>query len=286
MQILNFKKLCLSALAICTILSVSAQLSGTTYQESKQSKKAKFVYVYDGIPSFAELKDDKASGLVVDLMKDFEAYMKRKEGIEISTRFILKNDFSSFLSEVKGARGGVFGLSNISITAERKKNYSFSPPYLDNVSLLLSSSKIQTLSKLENISDEFAEMVAYSLPSSSYLRRLNEIKNKHYPTMKIVMVDTEAEVIDKLINDANAFAILDVNYYIEVLKKKQNIKRHAVGDFKDDQFGILMPKNSDWEPLLREFFNSELIGSTRYSQIISDNLGSTALRLLDSIKVD
>lgn len=276
----------MSVLSIWTVLNVSGQLSGTTYQESKQSKKANFVYVYDGIPSFAELKDGKASGLVVDLMRDFEVYLKNTKGIEVSSNFVLKDDFSSFLSEVKNAKGGVFGLSNISITENRKKSYSFSPPYLDNVSLLLSSGGVQTLSKLENIADEFAGMVAYSLPSSSYLRRLNEIKDEYYPNMKIVMVETEAEVIAKLSSEANAFSILDVNYYIEVLKKKQNIKRHAVGDFKDDQFGILMPKNSDWEPLIKDFFNSELIGSTRYSEIISNNLGSVALRLLDSIKVD
>lgn len=282
----NPKKLCLSILTVWTVLNVSGQLSGSTYQESKQSKKANFVYVYDGIPGFAELKDNEPSGLVVDLMRDFEVYLKNKEGIEVSSQFVLKNDFSNFLKDIKGARGAVFGLSNISISEERKKSYSFSPPYLDNVSLLLSNGKVKTLSELGNIAEEFAGMVAYSLPSSSYLRRLNEIKSKYYPNLKIVTVSTEAEVLEKLRTDENAFAILDVNYYIDVLKNKQNIKRHPVGDMKDDQFGILMPKNCDWQPLINDFFNSELIGSSRYSQIISDNLGSSALRLLNSIKVN
>ncbi|MEP5610984.1 MAG: transporter substrate-binding domain-containing protein [Cyclobacteriaceae bacterium] len=282
----NQKKFCLSILAVWTVLNVSGQLSGSTYQESKQSKKANFVYVYDGIPGFAELKDNQASGLVVDLMRDFEAYLKNKEGIEVSTQFVLKDDFSEFLGDVKTARGAVFGLSNISISEERKKSYTFSPPYLDNVSLLLSNGKVNTLSELGKIADEFAGMVAYSLPSSSYLRRLNEIKSKYYPNLKIVTVPTEAEVLEKLRTDENAFAILDVNYYIDVLKKKENIKRHPVGDLKDDQFGILMPKNSDWEPVLSSFLNSELIGSSRYSQIISDNLGSSALRLLNSFKAN
>jgi len=282
----NYKKLLVSTIAIATIFNVYSQLSGTSYQESKRTKKAEFVYVYDGVPGFAEFKDGQVSGLVVGLIQDFENYLKEKEGIEVSSQFVLKGNFSNFLTEIKKAQGGVFGLSNISISDERKKSYSFSPPYLDNVSLLLSNGKVKTLGKLENIESEFAGMVAYSLPSSSYFQRLSEIKSTYYPNLKIITVATEAEVLEKLRTDENAFAILDVNCYIDVLKKKQNIKRHPVGDVKDDPFGILMPKGSDWEPLIRDFFNSELIGSTRHSQMISDNLGSSALKLLNSIKVN
>lgn len=286
MKNLSHKNLLAFTLALTTIFNVYGQLSGSSYADSKRTKQAKFVYVYDGIPGFAEFKDGQASGLVVDLMKEFEAYIKDMEGIDVTSSFVLKDNFSNFLSEVEDANGAVFGLSNISISDERKKSYSFSPPYLDNVSLLLSHGSVKPLSSLDNISTEFANMVAYSLPSSSYLRRLNEIKAKYYPNLNIVTVATEAEVLEKLRTDENAFAILDVNYYIDVLKNKQNIKRHAVGDMKDDQFGILMPKNCDWEPLIKEFFSTQLIGSTRYSQIISDNLGSSALRLLNSIKVN
>ena len=110
-----------------------------------------------------------------------------------------------------------------------------------------------------------------------------EIKNDYFANMKIVELSNIAPLMNQLKNNDKSFAILDLNYYLEVLQKKLPIKRHPIGDRKDDQFGVIMPKNCDWQPLLNDFF-VDFIGSTSYSEIISRNLGASALRLMNNIK--
>lgn len=264
-----------------------AQLQGSSYAQAKQSGSAKFYYVYDGVAGFADKSQSGiVTGLLVDMMGQFEDYLKEKKGIDVSVEFVYAKDgdFQTFMNHVRTGKGGVFGLSNISISAERKRNYSFSPPFLDNVTVLLSNAKSDNVTAMENISIAFDGMTAYSLEGSTYYKRLSEIKSTYFPAMKIVNLSSGVELIDKLKTDEKSFAILDLNYYLEVLMQKHPIKRHPVGDQKDDQFGIIMPKNSDWEPLLRDFMNTEILGTSNYSRIIVDNLGSSALRLLDSVK--
>ena len=279
----NLTLLCTAIAALVNISQAFAQFKGDTYSASKTSKSATFYCVFDNTSGFASEKNGAVSGLMVDIMKEFEKYLLERDGIEVKTEYVLRKDFSEFLSEVRKGSGGVFGLSNISINEERKEIYSFSPPCLDNILILLSHNDVPLLTKLEDMPLTFNEMVAYTLPNSSYSQRLNNLKDQYYPEMKIERVSTESEIIEKLMNE-KSYAILDFNQYLDILKKKHKIKRHSVGDLKDDQFGIIMPKGSDWNPVIEAFFESGFAGSTRYSQIISDNLGSSALRLLNSVK--
>ncbi len=281
----NLSKLLMAVYLVAAVSPVFGQFSGSTFVESNRSKSATFYYVYDNTQGFAKEKDGQVTGLMVGIMQEFEKYLIEKEGINITTQFVLKTDFSAFLSEVKGGTGGVFGLSNISISEERRRSYAFSPPCLDNVLLLVSNDAVPTLNSLNDISSGFDGMTAYTLAESSYFKRLSSLKNQYYPGMKIEIVSSESDVMEKLKSE-KAFGVLDFNYYLEVLQNRYNIKRHPAGDLQNDQFGIIMPKNSDWEPVLKEFFESGFAESSRYSQIISDNLGSTALRLLNSVRAD
>ena len=98
-------------------------------------------------------------------MRNFETYLKDNKGITVSSEFIYAKDgdFQNFMQDVKSGKGGVFGLSNISISEERMNNFKFSPPYMDNVSLLVSNDKIATLSSMDEISASFNGLKAYTL---------------------------------------------------------------------------------------------------------------------------
>lgn len=281
----NLPKLFATTLSLFLCFGVFCQYSGSTFEQSRSSKEATFYYIYDNTDGFAKNSDGNVKGLMIDIMKEFEKFLNDKYSITVNSRPILKEDFSDFMKSVGESKGGTFGLSNISITPARKKSFAFSPPCMDNVLLLLSHNSLPTLSTLDDLSSNFDGQVAYTLPESSYYQRLLKLKSDYYPSMKIQMVTKEDDIIQKITNE-EAFAILDFNYYLQILKNKYPIKRHPVGDLKNDQFGIVMPKGSDWEPVMKEFFESGFVKSSRYSEIISTNLGSTALRLLNSVKTN
>ncbi len=281
--LLNKKLATLAVLAFLPILLL-AQLRGNTYANARQTKSAKFYYVYDGVPGFVDKDSNgEVKGLLVDIMKKFEEYVQNSKGISVSVEFVQvpNKDFQIFMSEVKNGSGGVFGLSNVSIREDRKKDYQFSPPYINNVSVLISNAKTPTLTSLSDLNARFAGKKAYSVSSSTYYERLDGLKQMYYPSMEIVSLPSVNEVMSKVSTDNEAFGVVDLNYYLQALKDKTPIKRHAVGDKGEDKFGVIMPLKNDWEPVIREFFDNGFIGGSDYRLIITNNLGKGALRLIE-----
>lgn len=273
------------ALLVSTAVSYAQQCKGDKLVTAKSTKSAKLTYVYVNTPGFVvKDKSGKMKGLLVDVMKEFEAYVKEKKGITLTSKYdaIPNDDFNLLLKKVKASSGGVFGLSNITITKERKKNYLFSPSYISNVSVLISHESVPTLKSLTDLPKTFKNKTAYIMKGSTHEEWANEIK-KYFPNLKIAYLPSETSILQKVASDQNAFSNLDFVYYLSALQNKKEIKRHAVGDSNKEEFGIIMPKSNDWSPLLAEFFNSGFIGSTKYRKIIADNLGQNALMLLDGL---
>jgi putative glutamine transport system substrate-binding protein len=280
------KKHLLVLLIVSVSLIAQAQLKGDTYASAKQKKSANVVYTYAEAPGFAA-KDASGNvrGICVDLMGEFVDYVKTKHGISmtVSYKSAKPDDFTYFLNEVKTANGGVFGLSNTTITEERKKQYNFSVPYITNIGMILSNKSVQTVNKLSEIGLVFNGMTAVTVKNSTNEKFLLDVKSKYFPEMKIEYVASFGIVSEKILADSKKFANLDFTYYLDAIKTNKPIKRHPGGDSSAEKFGIIMPRSNDWAPILNEFMNSGFVGSVGYRKILSDNLGSNALKFLDNM---
>ena len=282
---MGLKLFTLASLYLSLCLPSYPQWEGDTYEQAKRTRTATFYYVYDGVPGFIE--DDgngNYTGLLVDIMKAFESYIEDKEGITVKSLYkqVPNKDFKVLMTQVKNGQGGVFGLSNVSIKEERKKDYLFSPPYISNSMVLITNTKTPTLTSMDEIRTSFANKKAYSVANSTYYNRLDEIRQVYLPSLEIISLASVNEVMDKVANDNNAFAVVDLNYYIELLKKRVPIKRQSVGDKGGDKFGVIMPKSNDWQPLIEDYFNSGFIGGDEYKALVTKHLGKGALRLIES----
>ncbi|MEP5612307.1 MAG: transporter substrate-binding domain-containing protein [Cyclobacteriaceae bacterium] len=261
----------------------NAQLQGTSFESALATGKAEVIYVYNDVEDFAKKNTDGiVEGILVDLMAEFESYLLTNHKITLKVHFeqVKGSDFNGFLRTVKQSSQGVFGLSNTSITPKREEIYQFSKPYIDNISVLITHNSLPSLTSLADVSKSFAGMSAVSVPSSTYLDRLIKIKSNQFPNMNIELVNSGQGVIERISADKKTFAVIDLLYYLEFFKKGSPIKRHKVGDEMGDRFGILMPKDSDWKPVLDEFFVSGFMDSSRYRIIVSNHLGASATRLI------
>ncbi|MEP1093481.1 MAG: transporter substrate-binding domain-containing protein [Cyclobacteriaceae bacterium] len=266
-------------------LITNAQLIGSTFESALKTGKAELIYVYNDVEDFAKLDEDGiVRGILVDLMTEFESYLLSKYKITSNITFeqVKGSDFNEFLKTIKQSSQGVFGLSNTSITPKREEVYQFSQPYIDNISVLITNNSMPSLGSLAEVNTSFEGMVAVSVPSSTYLDRLLKIKESQFPAMKIELVSSGQDVIERVSADRKAFAVVDLLYYLEFFKNGSPIKRHKVGDELGDRFGILMPKDSDWKHVLDEFFSSGFMESSKYRIIVSNHLGASATRLISA----
>lgn len=273
-------------LAMCASSFCYAQYSGDNWSKVKSAGSGSIAMAYVETPGFV-YKDESGNltGICVDIMKDFVKYVNSTKGVKLSAKFV--GDGSSFrgmYNSVKGSQGGVFGLGNITITEARKSEVKFSPPFITNFAILISQNKVPTLPSLQAIGKTFAGMTAYTAKGTLNEKRLVELKNKYYPAMKIAYQPSSPATLEKVINDPKAFAYMDVAFYLDAINKRVPLKRHAVGDQGSEQFGIVMPLSSDWQPLLSEFFgaNGGYANSIAYKKILAKHLGDTGVKLLQA----
>jgi ABC-type amino acid transport substrate-binding protein len=266
-----------------------AQLKADTFSQAKQKGEGKLVCSYMNTEGFAiQTESGEVEGICVDIMRAFARYVEERENICLDVRFQVQenmNSFSDFLDEVGKAQGGVFGLGNITITEERKKKYQFSPPFINNISVLITHESVPDLERMTDIACEFYGLQAYTTKGTTSESRLLAIKKKLFPLLAINYIpatDFERLVVcdnQSIFEDQQAIVSIDFIYYFELLKAGMPVKRHITADDYSEQFGLIMPKDSDWAPLMEEFMD-EYTSSAEYEESLSRHLSIGAAKAL------
>jgi ABC-type amino acid transport substrate-binding protein len=282
------KKIFLFFLLLATVATgAQAQnYSGDAWSKAKAANQGTISLAYVETPSFVyKDKSGKLTGICVDIMNDFVKYVNEAKGVKLTSSFVGDGTaFKGMYDKVKSASGGVFGLGNITITEERKKEVKFSPPFITNFAILITHNDVSTLTKLEDLPTVFSKLTAYTAKGTLNEKRINELKSKYFPGMKITYTSTSQETLEKIIGDPSGFAYLDLAFYLEAIQLHKSLKRHPVGDQTAEKFGFIMPLNSDWTPVLEEFFkaNGGYTNSAQYKNILTRHLGDTGVKLLQS----
>jgi putative glutamine transport system substrate-binding protein len=267
-------------------VSVSGQnYAGDTWAQAKTKGEGSISIAYVETFGFVYKEGGQLTGVCVDIMNDFVKYVNEKKAVKLTTQFV--GDGSSFkgmYDKVKASNGGVFGIGNITITEERKKEVKFSPPFITNLTFLITQNTVSTLSKMEDMPKTFAKLTAYVAKGTVNEKRMQLLKQKFFPNLTIVLTANSQETYEKVTPDPSVFAYLDLAFYLESVQNRKPLKRHPVGDVAAAQFGFAMPMNSDWFPLLDEFFkaNGGCTNSAQYKSILKKPLGEIGVKLLQS----
>jgi putative glutamine transport system substrate-binding protein len=137
---------------------------------------------------------------------------------------------------------------------------------------------------MEDLPTTFGKLTAYTAKGTLNEKRINELKQKYYPAMKITLTATSQETLEKITSGSDGFAYLDLAFYLEAVQQRKPVKRHPVGDKASEQFGFVMPSGSDWSPVLDEFFKGDggYRNTQEYKSILRKHLGETGMKLLQS----
>jgi len=263
--------------------SFSQNYSGDSWALAKAKGEGKISLAYVETFGFVYKDNGKLTGVCVDIMNDFIKYVGEKKNVKLTSEFVGDGEsFKGMYDKVKSSSGGVFGLGNVTITDERKREVKFSPPFITNLAFLITQSDVGTLAKMEDLSTTFGKLTAYTAKGTLNEKRINELKQKYYPDMKITLTATSQETLEKITSNADGFAYLDLAFYLEAVQQRKPVKRHPVGDKASEQFGFVMPLNSDWSPILDEFFKADggYRNSAGYKSILRRHLGETGMKLL------
>lgn len=266
------------------------QVKTTSWEEAQKNKQATILVHYIQTPmfSFSSSPKDKPKGICVDLMEHFAKYLEMRKGVRVNIIYQPYDDFVKFYETVKTAPSGSFGIGNITITEARKKEVRFSPPFISNTTVLLTHNSVPTLRKLELLGKDFAGMTAYTVKGTTNAQRIEALKKQYMPDLQIKYLTSSIDALKMIVQDPKSFTNLDFVYYNDAIRDNLPVKRHPVGDFTAEEFGIMMPMVSDWHLVMQEFFAAEgknYRNSPEYRASLNTHLGESAVRLLESIQM-
>lgn len=225
-------------------------------------------------------QNGQMKGVCVDILSDFARYVKDQHGKNITIKYAAEiKAFSEFLSTAQ-TTNHILGVTNTTITEERKKTLKFSPAYMSNRQVMLTNNKAPSLLSLKELPRKFSEFTAQVIEGSTQVQYVEKIKADYMPALNIKREASGPQIIKNLMTDTKAFTIIDFTEFVDVVHKKLPIKRQMVEVGAVEELGFIMSKQTDWDAPLKEFLTHEYRGSIGYKKIISENLGATFMSLV------
>ena len=273
----------------------SPTLQGDSWPDVKERGSGTLIAVYvpaegfawhSGIDSHsrdnAPAHKEKLTGVTVDLLREFTRYLSETYDIELDLSFERQKHWPTFYKDMVDAGDGVIGMGNVTITEERCRELVFSPPYMTNIASLITHHNAPELIEPEHLKTTLGGRTALAFEGTLHEQRLRKLTGQYYPEASFRMAGSNDEILGLVSASDQYFAYIDLYNYWRAVERGLPLRRHESADQASEQFGYIMPLNTSWEPVLREFFEHAdgLTASERYHSILSDHLGENLARIL------
>jgi len=260
-------------------------LSAPTFAEAQDAGAAQLRVLYVASSGFAGPGDDgRLTGVTVELLREFGRFVEEEHGLEVEVTFEEEEHWPTFYQRVRYSEGGVFGIGNVTITEARRSELTFSPPYLDNIAILMTHEDVPELESLEEINEAFSDLTGLMYTGTLHEERMEDIRDRYFPDMPTMTVGTNDQLVGTVASGEGYFGYIDVYNYWRAMEEGAPLRHHPVGDDASEQFGVIMPHSSDWAPVMEEFFARDggLTQSEWYREIMREHLGDELARLLQN----
>ena len=226
-------------------------------------------------------EDGELTGVTVGIMQRFAEYAARQKGIDMRLDFVEEPDWSVFYDRVRDAEGGVFGIGNVTITEARREELAFSPPYLNNIAVLITHEDVATVPGPTKAADYLDGLTALAFAGTLHETRLEALREEYWPKLGIDRVGSNDEIIAAAA-DGTHFGYIDAYNYYGARDRGAPLTHHPAFDDPGEEFGVIMPLNNDWRSLLHEFFEHDagLMQRAFYRELLAEHLGEAVADLL------
>jgi len=252
-----------------------------------QTTKNLNIYFYEQ-PLMFFAKNDKSteySGVEADILKEFIKWCDEKKKIKVIPKYYGYKTFNEFYGAMQSAPENTIGAGTTTITEERKQSFDFSVPYLNNVALFVSQGSVPTIESAEPAAVKTGStsrptpaqtqglvgLIEKGSVHATYMSDL--VKNR---SLNISMQPVEGNLNEVLASDPKYVTYMDIISYRELLKNTDKyFKIHRALSVSGEKFGYMLPKNSEWLPLINEFMEGGFgfTATRKYENILETYLG-------------
>jgi ABC-type amino acid transport substrate-binding protein len=236
--------------------------------------------VYYEQPGLIYESSGKVKGVCVDILDDFVKFVQTKYNKQIKLNYAGKEPvFSNFLKTIQNTPD-ILGVTNVTITDERKKIIKFTPSFMSNPVVMITHKDAPLLNSVNEIPTKLSGYSAEMIAGSTHVKHIDKIKKEIAPNLFVSYGPSGAEIIKKITANPKLFTILDLTEYIDAARKQLPVKRQNLSFGASEQLAFIMAKQTDWDEIWKEFLTEDYRRSVKYRKIIADNLGANFLSLV------
>jgi ABC-type amino acid transport substrate-binding protein len=253
-----------------------------TLAEARDAGRAELTFFFVPSSGFAYRDEEgRLTGVTAELLREFAAFVGRAHDLDVEVTWVEEALWADFYAYVRDSRGGAFGIGNVTITEARNEELDFSPPYLQNIAVIVTHEEVPELESMDAIGEAFAGLTALRYQGTLHEARLLEIRDDRFPGMPLREVASNDELVSALAEGPSTFGYIDIYNYWRAREAGRPLRRHPVGDDAAETFGVILPDGSDWTPVLDAFF-AEIGGAAgpRMQGLLREHLGDELAALL------
>lgn len=253
----------------------------TSWQETLTQKKGHLVvHYFESEPFSYQNSDGQLEGIEHDLIVEFVKFTEKKFGVALSVEFKKGNDFKALYEKVRVAPSGVFGAAALSITTERQREVDFSPRYIPDVEVLISSENVVLARDTASFIQIFRNLNGIYVPHSTTGLNIEALR-EYIPNFKTEAVHSFDEIKIRLSNNNDLFSYTDLPSYLISIENGMKIRRQRIFQVKNSEgYGLIYPKGSDWEYPMQAFFKDKNFAPV-LDKIIEKYLGEGVHEIMD-----
>jgi len=268
-------------LFLLSSLSIFAQKTeGDSWATVKANGSGTLAIIYYEQAGLIQDVNGKQEGLCVEILKDFVDYVKTKHNKKITLQYVGKEPvFTNFLSTTQKSIN-ILGVTNVTITDERKKILKFTPPFISNPVVLLTHKEAPAAASFAELSKKLDGYSAEIIGGSTHVKYINKIKKENWPSLSITYGPSGQEIIKKIGTNPKLFTIVDFTEFVDANRRRLPVKKQNLEFGDPEQLAFIMSKQSDWDEIWKLFLTDEYRKSPKFRKNVSDNLGMAFLSIL------
>lgn len=277
----HFFRLCLAMFACLPYTALPFQENTWEQAQAKKSAELSFLY-FDSYPFIYKDKKGILTGVEADILEEFKKFVLKEHGITLNTKWKRSLDFYNFYQDIKNAPENSLGVSSASITDSRKGEVSFSPAYIPDIEVLVTSADFPSYTSLDTFKMEIAKARAVTVQNTTFEANIKNIKIQYLPEINWDYAENDDEMARIVASSKGRWGYMHISAYFLALKAGRGIKRQQFFQVEREGYAVVMPKGSSWTKPINEFFASPGF-PLLVNKIIRKHLGDAVTDLIGQV---
>lgn len=217
---------------------------------------------YDIDPFIFKNEKGRLLGVEYELMESFASFVRDRYKVSLTVDWKNAGSFEQIYRSIRDTRDtGIFGWSFFSITSERQREVSFTPAYMPDLNVLVTSPGMPLYADEQPFIDTLPRLQGYTMKHTTMADDIAALAARN-PGKAISSEYDDYEVLNKISAAGNGFGYVPLTVYVVALQKGIKVKRQHILATERAGFGGIFPRHSDWAPVIDTYFRSDACRQT------------------------